>query len=331
MSQPDYLAILRTDDKTAAWLDHLDEIGPPATPVALPEGDALLAALDDLDIPADDIGTMIRLRDQVASDPDLTWLVGRSVHSLLLHMDTVGGPPLFPRLPTGFGEPGRYLYAFVYVAMLPHTRALHRQRGIPDAITTATMADVGRHFLIHREQTGQHGMSGADWLMVHARGLIYQIGRLQFERGRLGTSTSRGIATAGFPCEKGEPVISLHIPGHMGPMSPRACDEAFAAARPFFRTHFPDETPRLGLCHSWLLDEQLREYLPETSNILHFQRRFQPAYRPEPNNRPTLEFVFRTPDRPLDDLPQRTTLERAVVRHIRDGRQWRGGVGWLEW
>lgn len=226
---------------------------------------------------------------------------------------------------------GRYFYAFVYVAMLPHTRALHRRRGISEAITKATLADVGRHFLIHRDQHGAHGLSSADWLMVHARGLLYQLSRLQFERGRLGSSTSRRIQAAGFPYEKGEPVISIHIPGHMGPLPPEACDAAFAEARSFFRRHFPDEAPRLALCHSWLLDEQLGGYLLETSNIIQFQRRFREAYRPAANNRPTLEFVFRTPDRPLDELPQRTTLERAVVQHIRDGRQWHGGVGWMEW
>ncbi len=85
--------------------------------------------------------------------------------------------------------------------MLAHTRTLHRRRGIPESVTLATLADAGRHFLIHRDQTGLHGMSGADWLMVHARGLLYQIGRLQFERGRLGDSTSRGIQASGFPCE----------------------------------------------------------------------------------------------------------------------------------
>lgn len=271
------------------------------------------------------------MRRDIADDPDLVWLVERSAHSLLLHMDAVDEPPAFPTLPAEFGELGRYVYAFVYVAMLPHTQALHRRRGIPEDITRATLADVGRHFLIHREQHETHGMTNPDWMMVHARGLIFQIGRLQFERARLGNRTSQGIRAAGFPCEKGDSVISIHIPGLMGPMTPEACDASFTAARPFFQKHFPAERPALAVCHSWLLDEQLNDYLPETSNIIRFQQRFRPAYRPEPNNRPTLEFVFRTPDRPLDELPQRTTLERAVVRHIRDGGQWRGGVGWLEW
>ncbi|MDQ3657899.1 MAG: acyltransferase domain-containing protein [Chloroflexota bacterium] len=331
MNQPAYLPILGSNEATASWLDYLEGIGPPTVPVELPDGEAFIGALHDLDVLADDIGTVVRLQPDTVNDPGLRWLLERCVHSLLLHMNVVSWPPAFPKLPPDFGEVGRYFYAFVYVAMLPHTRNLHRRRGIPDDITRATLADVGRHFLIHREQHGTHGMSGADWLMLHARGMIFQIGRLQFERGHLGTSTSRGIKAADFPCEKGDPVIAVHIPGHMGPMSPDACDDSFAEARPFFREHFPEEDPRLALCHSWLLDEQLGEYLPESSNIMVFQRRFRQAYRPEPNNRPTLEFVFRTPDRPLDELPQRTTLERAVVRHLRDGRQWHGGVGWTEW
>lgn len=327
----DYLSILRSNEATATWLDYLERIGPPADPVNLPDGHAFIAALHDLDIPDDDIETLVRLRLDFVNDSDLMWLVERCVQSLLLHMDEVSWPPAFPKLPDGFGEVSRFFFAFVYVAMLPHTCDLHQQRGIAEDITRATMADVGRHFLVHRDQTGAHGLSKPDWMMVHARGLLYQIGRLQFERGRLGTSTSRGIQAAGFPCEKGDPVISVHIPGHMGPMSPNACDDSFARARSFFRDHFPEEAPAIALCHSWLLDEQLGEYLPESSNIIHFQRRFRQAYRPEANNRPTLEFVFRTPDRPLDELPQRTTLERAVVQHLRDGKQWHGGVGWMEW
>ena len=331
MDQPAYLSILRSNETTAAWLDYLDGIGPAAAPVIIPEGEAFITSLRDLGVPEDDIETLVQLRQTIVGNPDLMWLIERCMLSLLLHMDAVSWPPEFPKLPEEFAKLGRYFYTFVYVAMLPHTRALHRRRGIPEDITRATLADVGRHFLIHREQHGTHGMSGADWLMLHARGMIFQIGRLQFERGHLGTSTSRGIQSAGFPCAKGEPVISVHIPGHMGPMSPEACDPSFAAARMFFREHFPQERPALAVCHSWLLDEQLGEYLPESSNIMLFQRRFRQAYRPEANNRPTLEFVFRTPDRPLDELPQTTTLERAVVQHLRNGRQWHGGVGWMEW
>ena len=40
-------------------------------------------------------------------------------------------------------------------------------------------------------------------------------------------------------------------------------------------------------------------------------------------------FVFGVPAADdLDALPQETTLQRALVRHLRDGKHWTGGVGW---
>jgi hypothetical protein len=330
MTQTTHLDLLGSNETTAPWLEHLERIGPPPVAPGIPEGDAFLAVLADLAIPEGEWATLVALRQEVVNDPGLRWLLERSVHSLSLHLDTIETPPAFPNLPAALGEISRYFFAFVYIAMLPHTHALYRQRGVPDEVFRATMADVGRHFLIHRAQHGNGGMSGQDWLMLHARGSIFQLGRLQFERARLGNRTSKGIQAAGYASQKGDPVLAVHIPGFCGPFPPDACDASFAQARAFFATHFPEERYEIAVCHSWLLDEQLADYLPESSNIVQFQRRFRQAYRPDPNNRTTLEFVFRTPDAPLDDLPQTTTLECAVVRHIREGRHWHGGMGWLE-
>ena len=44
----------------------------------------------------------------------------------------------------------------------------------------------------------------------------------------------------------------------------------------------------------------------------------------------TLEFVFRRPGLRLDELPQRTTLERAIVARLRDGGHWRSRTGWFD-
>jgi hypothetical protein len=312
----------------ASWRAVLAARDDPRVPVELPEGEALAEALDALAIPGNDRPALLAWRDPIVGTPDLAWLVDRSARLLLAHMGAMERPPAFPDLAPELGEAGRYLYAWVYLAMLPHARAHARERGIPDTVTRATMADVGRHFLIHRAQHGTGGLAGPDWLMLHPRGAIFQLGRLQFERARLGGRTSEGIRAAGHDAGRGEPVLAVHIPGYLGPMTPEACDEAFALARAFFARHFPEERYRYATCHSWLLDPQYGEYLPATSNIIQFQQRWRSAYQPEANDRVALEFVFRTPDRPLDELPQRTTLERAVVRHLRAGRHWHGGAGW---
>jgi len=324
------LALLRSNATTASWIGRLEQIDPPPGLVTIPEGDEFLIAMSDLGIEPDDMDALQALRGEVVANPDLMWLLEKCVQTLRLHIDMVDAPPPFPALPRELGEIGRYFYAYVLMAMLPHTKRFFRSRRISHEVASATLADVGRHFEIHRAQHGAGGMSGQDWLTLHMRGMIFQLGRLQFERGRLGNRTSQAIQAAGFPYQKGDPVLVAHIPGFSGPFPPDACDESFQQAREFFTRHFPEETYRIAVCYSWLLDDQLADYLPQSSNILQFQRRFRRAYRPDANSRITLDFVFRTPDRPLDELPQGTTLERAVVRHIRDGKHWHGGTGWLE-
>lgn len=62
---------------------------------------------------------------------------------------------------------------------------------------------------------------------------------------------------------------------------------------------------------------------------IRFQQRFERATRPDPADQDILQFVFGRADVPLDQLPQRTTLERGVVAHLRAGRHRQIGAGWL--
>jgi hypothetical protein len=89
-------------------------------------------------------------------------------------------------------------------------------------------------------------------------------------------------------------------------------------------------SPQANPAEWWLLDEQLAEYLPADSNIVRFQRRFTlVAGESWPADDEIVQFVFGRP-RPasLDSLRQRTTLERAIVQHLREGRHWYGRLGW---
>jgi hypothetical protein len=36
------------------------------------------------------------------------------------------------------------------------------------------------------------------------------------------------------------------------------------------------------------------------------------------------------PEYPLDELPQDTTLQRAVVTHLRNGKRWQVRSGWID-
>ena len=317
-------------DDIRAWVERLDGLGEPAGPVVMPEGSELVQTLLRLSVIHEDIDTLLALRPTLEGDPELWWLLERSVETLIQRMGVVDEWVRIPSLPESLGPLHRWFWVYVFVAALPRVRAFHRDRGIPDDISWATLADLGRQMAVYRKRTGRSGFDDPVWMTLHFTGTIYQLGRLQFERVRLGNTLGRAIGAVDPAYGPGSPALSVHIPGYYGPFTPAACDASFAGAVAFFAEYFPDERYEIGVCHSWLLDEQLAGYLPETSNIVRFQRRFHQALTPDANDGSTLRFVFGLEtDLPLGDYPQRTTLERATISHIRSGRHWHGGVGWL--
>jgi hypothetical protein len=230
----------------------------------------------------------------------------------------------------------RYFPVCVYVMVLPVVLAYHRTRGIPADVSRRTLADLGRQMAVHRRRYGTGGLVTPDWLSLHFRGELYQLGRLQFERARLGSRTSAAVRAEGRPAAEGDACLSLHIPDFCGPLTPDAVDRSLARAGGFFARYFPEHDARIATCHSWLLDPQLAGYLPADSNIIRFQSRFRPA-RPgesqetaEVSDRDPVGFVFGDPELPPHALPRRTTLERAVGDHLRAGRHWHMGHGWFE-
>jgi hypothetical protein len=91
-------------------------------------------------------------------------------------------------------------------------------------------------------------------------------------------------------------------------------------------------------CSSWLIDPQLAEYLPSSSNIVQFQRRFRifplsAADEPDAQNDQIREYLFAGATAAIDQddldlLPQDTTLRRAYVQHRKAGRYWHTRTGW---
>jgi GNAT domain-containint protein/N-acyltransferase family protein len=199
---------------------------------------------------------------------------------------------------------------YAYLALVDVVMGYHRDHGIADAVSWVTLADLGRNLAIDRRMHREGWPVMQAWLTLHARGGVYQLGRLQHQRG--GTA------------------IGLHIP-EAGPMTPQAVTASLDQARAFFPRHFPDEHYPAFSCGSWLLDPQLLEYLPADSNIVLFQQRFElePYQPPEGIDADVevLRFVFRTLTTPLDQLPRRTVLQRAVIDHLKAGHHWHWRTG----
>ncbi len=122
--------------------------------------------------------------------------------------------------------------------------------------------------------------------------------------------------------QKGDPVLAVHIPA-TGPMSHSLCGESFKRALDFFPKYFPGYKFQAFTCVSWLLDYQLEQYLPNESNIVKFLREFYLLPLFEANDKQTFERVFGRKYENIDEMPQNTSLQRAIVTHCRAGGHWR--------
>ena len=227
----------------------------------------------------------------------------QSTHAVLRReLGSVGVPAPLPDHPDA-----PYFYVHAFLAVLPDTRKWHADRGIPEEISRATLSDLAGKLA---EEDGK-ALTMQTWLSRHFRGSLYRLGRLQFDRTVV----------------DGEPVLEVHIPGD-GPLEPDACDESFAQAADFFSRHFPEERYRRAVCHSWLFDEQLNDYLSPDTNILKFQRRFTIDGGSDSADEDIVNSIFGYHvDR--SDLPQRTSLQRAIGTHLAEGNHWHHRTGRL--
>jgi GNAT-like C-terminal domain/N-acyltransferase N-terminal domain len=332
-------AALGLDGRYAAWLDDLDAAGPspahrrPWTPDAALDNAAVLA------IPADATSAVAAAGQIIAARPELHWLLDRCRSRLGASLgDECPTSNPWPALPAHLGAVADCFYVHVFSAALPEIRAFHDRLGVPPAIAQATLADLGRHMRIDAVMHGRPCLDSQGWLQRHWRGVILEVGRLQFEWFRHGAghlaspaATAPDQATLRQRTPTGASALDVHIP-FAGPLTPALCDVAIADAHRLFEALFPDRRFAVATCTSWLLDEQLREYLPADSNIIRFQRRFAPVDGAVDGTDEMHRFIFQRPaPYAIEQLPQRTTLERAFVAHLRRGGRWLMRTGWFAW
>ncbi len=315
---------LGLDDSFDAFLTELAGLRPEPGAVPLPGPLEARRELARLRVSEQDGAEAVAALPDPDRDPQLWWLLTRCRHWLVSDLGGYRWPDGWPTLPAALGARGRYFYLAVLLATLPDLRRYHAQLGVPKDVCAATLSDVGEKVGLHRRIHGIGGMDRQDWFTQHFRGSLYALGRLQFHLARLEPAVT-GIDPAGPPADS--LVLACHIP-ETGPLEATACDRSFARAREFFARHFGARVDAVT-CQSWLLDPQLAEYLPADSNIVRFQRRFHPLPASAPGDDTIIEFVFRRCAVDLADLPQRSTLERAVVEHLRAGRHWQVRCGWV--
>ena len=300
----------------------------------LPSNDEAARLLEMLGASPEDRDETLSARPHPQEHPDLWQHLERCYHDLRSSigsgLDSASGYRGFPAMSTDAGPVALHLYVWLYLAVLPETLRYHAERGIDHQRSWETLSSVGPMMAEHRTVHGLGGVGGfQQWCSpLTFRGAEYRLGRLDYDR----TRGEHPDGATGF-------LLNVHIPSG-GSLFPRSCDESFDLARTFFPRHFPDEPVSHFTCHSWLLDPQLTEYLPERSNIVRFLHRFhlEPLTSLDQNRADgdMLGYIFGRPSQNppvtaslLADLPQHTSLQRAYVTHLRSGRNWQARTGWM--
>ncbi|MDW7656770.1 MAG: acyltransferase domain-containing protein [Bacillota bacterium] len=116
----------------------------------------------------------------------------------------------------------------------------------------------------------------------------------------------------------GDPVLSVHIPPDES-LAPAICEQSYREADVLIRTCYPDYQAKAFVCHSWLMDPQLSILLKPESNIVAFQQKYTVFPAPS-SGKAIFRFVFEKQYDRLEDLPETTSLERALKQHYLAGK-----------
>jgi hypothetical protein len=155
---------------------------------------------------------------------------------------------------------------------------------------------------------------GKEWVLGHR---ISPVGLAERAEIRLARADWTEVLTPG------DPVLYLHIP-RGAPLDLAACRQSFERALEFFPLHFPERSFVAFACESWLLDAQLEQMLPASSNLVRFQRQMYliPLVG---NQADVLDWVFDGAYSNPAQAPRDTVLRRAVLDHLQRGGRLHGG------
>lgn len=172
--------------------------------------------------------------------------------------------------------------------------------GIPENVFLDTMKCFSRFLRETRVRLGRDCFDRGWWTWRQLSMRLFRLGTLEYEL----------LPQCGL--------VSVHIPSDAD-LSPESVDISLETARDFLGKFYPAYAGVDFVCESWLLSPELTPFLPVGSRILAFQQRFS-LHETDSEPMDCLEWLFRVPeDTPLECLPETTTLQRRVKKHLLSG------------
>ena len=208
------------------------------------------------------------------------------------------------------------LNLYVYLRMSEKRFEDYRARGIDESIFYESMYAMTVCSRVCFDLKGFYGIEQTryrGWQRYVMNGELFRLGRLEFQM----RTFDEAITVDGVTAPAGSTVLSVHVPRY-APLSEEACEKSYERAREFFRKYY-GIAPCVFVCESWLLHPWMQEYLPETSSILRFQKKFK-LLSMNQNAPEVARWVFPGyEEKEIAEYPTDTSLRRAVIDRMQSG------------
>ena len=209
----------------------------------------------------------------------------------------------------------QWILAF-YLKLALEVHEEYQKQGISEKIFDDTFYDITIWCEECYRKYGYYGLEEAGWIAFSIKMKLFRLGRLQFEPMLLSEDMvgKTGILKAGTS------VLNVHIPAGEK-LDIEECKKSFEQAEAFF-----GNTYEAYVCDSWLLSPVLKEFLPESSNIVCFQNLFEVVkvhYRfPQAEQR-----IFQDIREDKENYPEKTVLQKKAKQYILSGKDIGIGIG----
>ncbi len=200
-------------------------------------------------------------------------------------------------------------------------------QGIPEEIFWDTFSDLRCKALECKEIHNVWGTFVAFWYPIFYTGDLIKLGRLEYENYTYSADTP--YEKNGYTIKKGDKIKNIHIPSSGEPFDEAARLASYKKAYEFFKDEL-NGGPLVCVCHSWLLYPEYGKFLPAGSNFASFQKDFDIVKAEAEDEFDDAWRLFgRDYKKPLAELPERTSMQRAFKKYFLEGGKPGYGMGVL--
>ncbi|RRD39616.1 hypothetical protein EII29_06145 [Leptotrichia sp. OH3620_COT-345] len=210
-------------------------------------------------------------------------------------------------------------YKFLTKKAETYTKFLYKKEKLSDEIYKDNIKDITIWSDKYKREKGNIGLyeENAKWINSILEMKVIKLGRLQFEicehideKLRLIIGNIKDFLFVNVHIREGEKLL------------PDLCEISYKRALEYYKSKGLTFSGTVFICHSWLLNPDLKTLLPENSNIIQFQKRYTFLFFDEKGKIPQiLQRVYGQTEKEIKMWQQNTVLQVNLKKAWQSGQR----------